>query len=464
MNKYIFVFLFMLPVWVFAQKNERQDSVRQFKKRVLENVEIDFLTSFYTQDGDRAAVTGGIGTEELDDFVLSFVTSIPLNDDDVLTIDATVSAYTSASSSNIDPFDVSGASSNGSQDDDDDDDDDENLRDYKVNGRVSPYQATSGASKSDSWKRLSVGYAHSSEDRNTVWSGNIAFSTEYDYRSFGFGGSLTKLFNQKNTAVSVKGNVYLDTWNPQYPSELLYYDNDGLRSPFFLANPITGNTNYKPVYSKFPDRSRNSYSAGLSFSQILSKNMQAIFLVDFVRQKGLLSTPYQRVYFRDVANSYLNGFHLADAVERLPDTRTKIALGGRWNWFVNEYFVFRTFYRYYSDDWGISSHTVSLEVPVKIADAWTVYPSFRFYSQTEADYYAPYDELQSASEFYTSDSDLSAYNAGQYGFGVTYKDIFTRLRIWKFGLKSLDLKFLNYQRDTEFRAFSVALGLKFVLD
>jgi hypothetical protein len=43
------------------------DSTQVYKKRVLESTEIDFLTSYYTQEGQNAAVTGGIGTEELTD-------------------------------------------------------------------------------------------------------------------------------------------------------------------------------------------------------------------------------------------------------------------------------------------------------------------------------------------------------------------------------------------------------------
>jgi hypothetical protein len=42
--------------------------------------------------------------------IASNVVAVPLNDDDVLTFDVGISAYTSASSSNINPYDESGAS------------------------------------------------------------------------------------------------------------------------------------------------------------------------------------------------------------------------------------------------------------------------------------------------------------------------------------------------------------------
>ena len=91
-----------------------------YKKRVLESTEVDFLSSYYTQKGNNASVTGGIGNEKLTDVTPTIVISLPLNADDILTIDAGISSYTSASSSNLDPFDSSSGASGGGDDDDED--------------------------------------------------------------------------------------------------------------------------------------------------------------------------------------------------------------------------------------------------------------------------------------------------------------------------------------------------------
>nr|WP_240642366.1 DUF3570 domain-containing protein [Nonlabens xiamenensis] len=433
--------ILFLCVFAFAKAYSQSspDSTKVYKKRVLETTEVDFLSSYYSQDGDNAAVSGGIGTEELTDVTGTFVISIPLNDDDVLTIDAGVSAYTSASSSNVGPFD---------------------------DGPADPFQASSGASASDLWANVTGSYSHSSDDRNDIWSAKISVSTEYDYFSLGVGGTYTKLFNKKNTELSVSGNVYLDTWNAIYPTELRPFGEggNGLNNRLFTENTITGNTNYAPIFSKFSDEGRNSYSLGFGFSQILHKNVQGSLALDFVQQQGLLSTPFQRVYFGDLADSFIDNFQLADAIERLPDSRFKVAVGGRLNWFLNEMFTARTFYRYYFDDWGINSHTVSIEVPVKITDKFTLYPSYRFYYQTAADYFKPYEGALSTDEYYTSDYDLSKYSANQFGFGLSYTDIFARAHIWKLGLKSIDLKFYQYDRDTTFSSNIITTGFKFVLD
>lgn len=415
MKKLPLIIAVLSTVIVTAQE-QQQDDTTTYKKRVLESAEVDFLMSYYTQDGDNAAVTGGVGTEELTDLTPTIVVSIPLNDDDVLTIDAGISAYSSASSSNVNPFDG--------------------------NGTANPFVASSGASKKDVLTTVSGSYSHSSDDRNSVWSTNVAVATEYDYFSIGFGGSYTKLFNEKNTELSVKANVFLDTWKAIYPSEL----------------------RDQPTFTKFDDESRNSYSVGFGFSQILSKKLQGSLALDFIQQEGLLSTPFQRVQFVDVADVIIEEFTYGDDVERLPDSRFKIAAGGRLHYYINEIFTIRTFYRYYTDDWGINSHTASIEVPIKITDKFTLYPSYRFYTQTKADYFAPFNQHLSTQQFYTSDYDLSGFDANQYGFGISYTDIFAKLHIWKLGLKSIDFRFRQYERNSGLSSSLFSGGFSFIMD
>ncbi len=424
----------MLCSLASAQQTEPED----YKKRALDAAEIDFLSSYYQQDGTNAAVTGGIGTESLTDGTATIVVSVPLNEDDILGVDAGISAYTSASSSNINPFD----------------------------GPADPFQASSGASGSDLWSNAVITYTHNSDDRNRLWSAHLSVSAEYDYFSLGLGASHSWLFNDKNTEFSLKGNVYVDSWNTIYPYELRPFapGGNGLNDILFRADPITGNPAYNPTFEPFDKTGRNSYALGLSFSQILSKNLQGSMALDLVYQQGLLSTPFQRVYFADVEDSFLRGFHLADAIEQLPDGRFKFAIGTRLHYYINEYLSLRGFYRYYSDDWGLASHTASLEIPFKLSRNFTLYPSYRFYSQTAADYFAPYNQHLSTADYYTSDYDLSGFRANQYGMGVSYTDIFTRLHIFQFGLKRIDLKFYNYSRNSPFSSFIVTAGVNFVLD
>ncbi len=482
MKKYISILFLFCSVIAFSQK-ENEDS-KEYKKRVLESTEVDFLMSYYSQDGNHASVTGGVGAEELTDITPTIIVSIPLNDDDVLTIDAGISAYTSASSSNLDPFDSSGASQGG----DDDDDDDDRILAGNIEG--SPWVESSGASRQDIWSSVNINYSHSSDDRNKIWTANVGFAAEYDYTSIGFGGGFTKLFNEKNTEFGIKGQLYLDTWSPKYPTELDSYLEAGsnLNNGFFNGLDILNQNGdiidkngvevWSPINSTLIDnKSRNSYSVSLSFSQILTKNSQFSLFFDVVQQNGWLSNPMQRIYFSDRPNYYVGNsasisnytskenidvFQLADDIERLPGSRIKIPIGMRYNHYINEKLTLRAYYRYYFDDWGINSHTANIELPIKISDKFTLYPTYRYYQQTAADYFAPFESNLSTQDFYTSDYDLSKFDSNQYGLGIKYSDILAKTEVFNFGLKSIDLRYNSYSRSDGLNSGIISFGIKFV--
>ena len=474
--KYIF---FFFGACAFAQESDSTEVA--YKKRVLESTEIDFLASYYKQDGVHSSVSGGMGSEKLTDLASNIVVAIPLNDDDVLTVDMGLSAYTSASSSNINPFNATGASGGG-DDDDDDDDDRANTGPYGT-----PWQASSGASAQDVLGTAVINYSHSSDDRNLIWNADVSFSNEYDYTSFGFGGGISKLFNNKNSEVSIKGNVYLDQWRPIYPTELHeygVYGNNFQNQGYFQGvdiidqNGLTSNSYLPSSFEQWKTTNRNSYAASFGFSQVATKKMQFSIFFDLLQQEGMLSTPYHRVYFADKANYYIGQaqyipvyessqnkgvYQLADDIERLPGTRFKLPFGGRLNYYLNERFSLRTYYRYYWDDWGITSHTASLELPIKLSDKFTVFPMYRYYVQNQSKYFAPYETHLSTEKFYTSDYDLSSFSANQYGFGIGYTDILTNAKIWKFGIKNIDLRYNHYNRSDGLKSNIVSFGIKFVM-
>lgn len=484
MKNVIISLISLLPFCGFAQ--QISDSI-SFKKRALETTELSILTSFYTQDGKNAAVTGGIGSEQLNDYATNISVSIPIKQNGVLSIDGTISAYTSASSSNLNPW--SGAS-NG--DDDDDDDDNYGTGSNTGSNTGTPWAASSGASRQDVWTNLTAGYSHYSKDRNTIYNGNMSISNEYDYFSIGAGTGLVKLFNQKNTELGIKANVYLDNWRPEYATEIrTYIENGGdLNSDSFEGTDILDqNANIIDKLSAsawkttgnslINDTKRNTYSASISLSQILSKTTQISIFSDVVYQTGWLANPMQRVYFADKANFYIGTatsipfyteernkdvFQLADDIERLPNNRLKIPIGLRLNQYITENLVLRFYYRYYFDDWGITGHTTDAELAIKIGTKFTIYPNYRLYTQTAADYFAPYEQHLSTQEFYTSDFDLSKFSSNQIGLGLKYTDIFTKSHIWKFGLKNVSLDYNYYNRNTGLKAHIISFGIDFIID
>ena len=70
----------------------------------------------------------------------------------------------------------------------------------------------------------------------------------------------------------------------------------------------------------------------------------------------------------------------SDRVENMLESRYKLSIGLRMNYFLGDRIVIRSFYRYYFDNWGISANTADLEVPVKITPFFSVSPFYRFYA------------------------------------------------------------------------------------
>lgn len=175
--------------------------------------------------------------------------------------------------------------------------------------------------------------------------------------------------------------------------------------------------------------------------------------------EGLLSTPFHRVYF--------NNENLP-RVEKLPNQRTKIPIGLRWNTYISEHLIARIYYRYYWDNWGVKAHTVSLEVPVKINRFISVAPFYRYHKQSAADYFNSYGMHQTSEAYYTSDYDLSDLTSQSYGLGVNYAPS-GGIAHWKLPfsesshlvVKSIDIKYSHYKRNTGLKADIVSLGLSF---
>jgi hypothetical protein len=174
-----------------------------------------------------------------------------------------------------------------------------------------------------------------------------------------------------------------------------------------------------------------------------------LFLADVAYQDGQLATLYHRTYFND-------GSH---KVENLPDNRWKVPIGIRLNYFAGDRFILRTFYRYYTDSWGLTAHTVELETPVKITPFFSVSPFYRFYKQQGVKYFAPYEEHDLSEEFYTSDYDLSTLSSQMAGMGIRFSPPGGVLGISKFN--ALEFRYGHYMRSTGLTSDILTLFLKF---
>ena len=108
--KYLFLQLFLGCGLILMAQNEN-DSVDVH----LEDITINFITTYYEQDGNHSPVTGGMGTEKLNNIAPAIIVNVPIDSINSLSFNGGVDFYSSASSDNInnpflDPNHVSGAS------------------------------------------------------------------------------------------------------------------------------------------------------------------------------------------------------------------------------------------------------------------------------------------------------------------------------------------------------------------
>ncbi len=366
-------------------------------KANTKEIEANFLSSYYEQDGNNGAVTGGIGTEQLNDIANIFTVNIPLDSINSLGFYGGADYYSSASTDNIDRFSSSASSS-----------------DIRVFGTISYNR-----------KNLKAG---------ETYGIRAGASAEYDYTSFSTGLSYTKEWNQGNSEINVTGQAFFDNWLIIYPYE--------------LRGDVT-----------LPTSSRRSYNGQINYSQVINKRLQMGISAEFVKMTGLLSTPFHRVYFSDAVNP---------DIERLPESRLKIPLGIRLNYYPMDNLILRSYYRYYWDDFGISGNTFELETPIKLASSLTIGPFYRYHTQSGSKYFAPYKTHLVASDFYTSDYDLSTLDSHKYGLTIRYSPLYGILRSKEIiginkvlMLKYLETRFGNYQRSTGLNAYFVSLNLGF---
>ena len=111
--------------------------------------------------------------------------------------------------------------------------------------------------------------------------------------------------------------------------------------------------------------------------------------------------------------------------DQRPNDKSSDTLMVRWNHYMESPgATARMSYRYYSDNWGIRSHTLGLEYVQPLGQGWTVTPLVRLYSQSAASFYVLPDDgsypfLPSTTDNYSEDQRLSAFGAHTWGLKVS---------------------------------------------
>jgi len=221
---------------------------------------------------------------------------------------------------------------------------------------------------------------------------SFGYSVERDYESFSLGIATERNFNDKNTTLNL-----------------------ALGANFDEIEPTGGGTNQRVVSD---DRWAITAFAGLS--QVLSRAAVAQVTLNYKHSDGFLDDPYKQVAF----NSSTRG-NLPDA---RPHDKEQVSVLARYrHHFEDVEGSLHLDYQFYADSWSVVSHAAEIGWYQTLGEIFTIAPSFRYYSQSQADFYEPLlnaaildDPIERSSDYR-----LSPYGAfsGRIKFEVELEDV-----------------------------------------
>jgi hypothetical protein len=413
----------------FAQVSTKDTSAYKPKKLKLD--EINLVSSYYNQTADKSAVMGGRpdskGIGDVTDFAngidIKFVGWDGKKRKNTLSGGIGIDYHTAASQAYVD--------SNGHA---------------RNNGtRIYP----------------TLDWSIENEKKGTEFGIGAYYSAEHNYyHSIGLNTSFSKK-THTNGEFSFKLTGYFDQIKMIKPSEFIPVDSlktvNTTDSIVYITtasgrteaiNYGTGQVVGKGSRVVTPSKARDTYTASFGFSQVINERLQGSIAMDLVYQSGYLGLPFHRVYFNDGK----------DTIENLPSQRFKFPIGIRLNYFLGDNIILRGYYRFYIDNWGLKSHTASLEVPIKITPFFSLSPFYRYYVQTAVNYFAPYLGHSAQDQYYTSNYALAAFSAQSFGLGVRLappKGVLIK------SLNAIEIRYGHYTQSTNLASDIVSLNLKF---
>jgi Protein of unknown function (DUF3570) len=167
---------------------------------------------------------------------------------------------------------------------------------------------------------------------------------------------------------------------------------------------------------------RRSYRLGIS--QILTKKLVVGLNYETETNEGYLQNPYRADRYCKTPDCATDQIGFEEEV--YPRTRSTNAIALDARYYLPWHASVHGNYRYFHDTWSIGAHTAEVGYiqPLKwhfLGGEWTAEGTYRYYTQTKADFYSdlfPYVESQN---FRARDRNLSTFDSNTLHLGVTYQ-------------------------------------------
>lgn len=239
-----------------------------------------------------------------------------------------------------------------------------------------------------------------------------SFSSENDFTSYGASVTLALDLNQRNTTIT-GGAAFLDeTVSPGSGTPLeLSIANCNETAP---ALPAWANCNI--TSPRFGNGSKRVFDGVIGVTQVINKRTITQLNFSHGVSLGYLTDPYKLI---SVVDYNLDGEEVLILYEKRPDRRTRNSLYWKTVSQLSEKKVVDFSYRYFWDDWGVTSHTFDYKYRYDYAPKHYLQPHVRYNAQSSADFF--HNVLDSAM------NELPQYASADYRLG--------KLNTYSLGLK-----------------------------
>ena len=265
----------------------------------------------------------------------------------------------------------------------------------------------------------------SAYSRGTTNSDDVKYdNVEYDDNRVAASVLLTSRFeNRDELTVGISRSNESDFYSTEASAEYMHWLGSSKNQSLSFGLSYQANE----VLNKYPNNDSNydtssgaseaydatAINAQLSYFQNIDSKSYAKASLFFSNDDGYLTNPYLNVVKND------NGTSADVVMENRPDTKVAYGVALKYANALSDAFSLHLGYRFYSDDWGISSHTVDTDLFYELGTDWIFKLGLRAYIQTEADFYS--EDSFTNEEFASSDLRLSDFNSLTYKTSVDYK-------------------------------------------
>jgi hypothetical protein len=237
----------------------------------------------------------------------------------------------------------------------------------------------------------------------------IHASSEHDYTSVGLNVGVTRDLNRRNTTVGLSAAVARDVSKPV----------GGFHKAYSVFGEDIEDEDRDERRERFEGRNRSVYDLVFSLTQTLDRNTLLMLNYSLDHASGYLTDPYKVISRVQPPDGDDPGEPIENIYENRPAVRSKNAVFAELRRFLGGSTI-GLGYRYFWDDWGVTSHSVDASWRLDFSRHGAFEPRVRWYHQSRADFYQPFlVEGSPLPSYASSDSRLADFDAFTYGLNYS---------------------------------------------